>query len=130
MYKNEPIDRLAHLGESIVDILPIKESTKIKRKLDIGAMSFAVKAWLNSSNNRSWSLQEMARHFDLDRIVWFPCMIDGELKEFFRMQGGDIPAFCQCAGIQLIRESSVLLALDYISKMEKEYGVVIYEKQR
>ncbi len=128
MQNKEKFDFLADISKVVIDLLPIEEFTKMKRKLDIEAVSLVLKT-IDSSAKELTPLCEAARRFNLDRVVIFPCMVYDDCQLFLRMYGGDIPAFCQCLGIMLIPESNVSVASSYIFEMEQKYGIVLYDRR-
>lgn len=130
MHDKEKIDTIAYLGKSIVDMLPIEKMEKEKRKLDIDALAFLLKQCVMSSPLEIQQIQAAAQFYHLERVVAFPCMVNGENRTFFKMYGGSIAAFCEHLGIQQLSENDVQLNPIYISQMEQKYGVVLYEQIR
>ena len=69
-----------------------------------------------------------ARLYNLDRVIVFPCLIEGKIQLCYRMHGGYIPAFCQQMGIRLLTDTDIQLNPARISQMEQCHGIVLYER--
>lgn len=129
MGKNEIIDSCVFLGKAAVDLSNMEENEKEEWRCGIDAAAAVLKKGVQESPVAQ-QMRETARQYDLDRIVAFPCLINGIWVVLFRMYGREVFPFCQCAGIQLISESSMPMELSYLSELEKQYGSVLYERQR
>ena len=128
MGKNEIIDSCVFLGKAAVDLSNMEENEKEEWRCGIDAAAAVLKKGVQESPFAQ-QMRETARQYDLDRIVAFPCLINGIWVVLFRMYGREVFPFCQCAGIQLISESSMPMELSYLSELEKQYGIVLYKRQ-
>lgn len=128
MGKNEIIDSCVFLGKAAVDLSNMEENEKEEWRCGIDAAAAVLKKGVQESPVAQ-QMRETARQYDLDRIVAFPCLINGIWVVLFRMYGREVFPFCQCAGIQLISESNIPMAASYLSELEKQYGIVLYERQ-
>ena len=129
MYENEKIDYLAHTTKLLLDFSHMEERKKEYAKFGIDVLAELLKLEVKSRRPDIVRIQEAARFYNLDRMVAFPCIIQGENKVLFRMYGGSISAFCQNLNIPMFSENDVQLNPLYISQMEKQYGIVLYERQ-
>lgn len=129
MYENEKIDYLAHTTKLLLDFSHMEERKKEYAKFGIDVLAELLKLEVKSRRPDIVRIQEAARFYNLDRVVAFPCIIQGENKVLFRMYGGSISAFCQNLNIPMFSENDVQLNPLYISQMEKQYGIVLYERQ-
>ena len=129
MGKNEIIDSCVFLGKAAVDLSNMEENEKEEWRCGIDAAAAVLKKGVQESPVAQ-QMRETARQYDLDRIVAFPCLINGIWVVLFRMYGREVFPFWQCAGIQLISESNIPMELSYLSELEKQYGIVLYERQR
>lgn len=129
MGKNEIIDSCVFLGKAAVDLSNMEENEKEAWRCGIDAAAAVLKKGVQESPVAQ-QMRETARQYDLDCIVAFPCLINGIWVVLFRMYGREVFPFCQCAGIQLISESSMPMEISYLSELEKQYGSVLYERQR
>lgn len=128
MGKNEIIDSCVFWGKAAVDLSNMEENEKEEWRCGIDAAAAVLKKGVQESPVAQ-QMRETARQYDLDRIVAFPWLINGIWVVLFRMYGREVFPFCQCAGIQLISESSMPMELSYLSELEKQYGSVLYERQ-
>lgn len=129
MHENEKIDYLAHTTKLLLDFSHMEERKKEYVKFGIDVLAELLKLEVKSRRPDIVRIQEAARFYNLDRVVVFPCIIQGENKILFSMYGGSISAFCQHLNIPIFSENNVQLNPLYISQMEKQYGIVLYERQ-
>ena len=129
MHENEKIDYLAHTTKLLLDFSHMEERKKEYAKFGIDVLAELLKLEVKSRRPDIVRIQDAARFYNLDRVVAFPCIIKGENKVLFRMYGGSISAFCQNLNIPMFSENDVQLNPLYISQMEKQYGIVLYERQ-
>jgi hypothetical protein len=130
MHENEKIDYLAHTTKLLLDFSHMEERKKEYAKFGIDVLAELLKLEVKSRRLDIVHIQEAARFYNLDRVVAFPCTIQGENKFLFRMYGGSISAFCQHLNIPMFSENDVHLNPIYISQMENQYGIVLYERQK
>lgn len=130
MHEKERIHYLAHISKAIVELIPMKRPDKDQAKNNIDFAAELLKLAVKSRTPYIVRIQEAAQRFDLDRIVLFPCIVHGESRLFIRMYGGKIPTFCQYLGIPLFSDSDVQANPIYISQMEQQYGVALYERNK
>ena len=105
----DPKDKL--FADSVIDL------TVESLKLAISARDAAVE-----------HIRAAARLYNLNRVVVFPCFIEGNIQLCYRMHGGYIPAFCQQMGIRLLTDTDIQLNPTHITQMEQHHGVVLYER--
>ena len=129
MHENEKIDYLAHTTKLLLDFSDMEEKKKAYAKLGVDVIAELLKLEVKSRGLDIVRIQEAACFYNLDRVVAFPCVVRGENLLLFRMYGGSISAFCQNLNIPLFSENDVQLNPIYISQMEKQYGIVLYERQ-
>ena len=128
MHEIEKINYIAHTTKLLLDLSRMEERKKEYTKLGIDVLAELLKLEVNSRKSGIIRIQEAARLYNLDRVVAFPCVIQGETKVLLRMYGGSILSFCQNLNIPLFSENSVQLNQIYIAQMERQYGVVLYER--
>ena len=128
MHENEKINYLAHATKLLVDISKMDEHKKETVKLGIDVAAELLKLEVNSRKAGIARVQNAARFYNLDRVVAFPCVVHGTSTVLLRMYGGSIPAFCQHLNIPLFSENDVQLDPTYMTQMEQQYGVVLYER--
>lgn len=128
MHEIEKINYIAHTTKLLLDLSHMEERKKEYTKLGIDVLAELLKLEVNSRKSGIIRIQEAARLYNLDRVVAFPCVIQGETKVLLRMYGGSILPFCQSLNIHLFSENSVQLNQIYIAQMERQYGVVLYER--
>ena len=129
MHENEKINYIAHTTKLLLDLSHMEERKKEYTKFGIDVLAELLKLEVNSRKSGIMSIQEAARFYNLDRVVAFPCVVQGETRAFLRMYGGSIPSFCQYLNIPLLSEGDVPANPIYISEMERQYGVVLYERK-
>ena len=129
MHENEKINYIAHTTKLLLDFSHMEERKKEYTKLGIDLLAELLKMELNSRKSGIVHIQEAARFYNLDRMVAFPCVVRGEPQVLLRMYGGSIQSFCQYLKIPLLSENGVQLNPIYISEMERQYGVVLYERK-
>ena len=128
MHENEKINYIAHTTKLLLDLSHMEERKKEYTKFGIDVLAELLKLEVNSRKSGIMSIQEAARFYNLDRVVAFPCIVQGEPRVLLRMYGGSIPGFCQHLNIPLFSENDVQLNTIYITQMEQQYGVVLYER--
>lgn len=128
MHENEKFNYIAHTTKLLLDLSHMEERKKEYTKFGIDVLAELLKLEVNARKSGIIRIQEAARFYNLDRVVAFPCVVQGETRVFLRMYGGAIPAFCQHLNIPLFSESDVPANSIYISEMEPQYGVVLYER--
>lgn len=128
MHENEKINYIAHTTKLLLDLSHMEERKKEYTKFGIDVLAELLKLEVKSRKSGILRIQEAARFYNLDRVVAFPCVIQGETRFFLRMYEGAIPAFCQHLNIPLLSEGDVPANPIYISEMERQYGVVLYER--
>ena len=129
MHENEKINYIAHTTKLLLDLSHMEERKKGYAKFGIDVLAELLKLEVNARKSEIMRIQEAARFYNLDRVVAFPCTIQGENKFLFRMYGGSISVFCQHLNIPMFSENDVHLNPIYISQMENQYGIVLYERQ-
>lgn len=129
MHENEKIDYLAHTTKLLLDFSDMEEKKKAYAKLGVDVIAELLKLEVKSRGPDIVRIQEAACFYNLDRVVAFPCVVQGEPRALLRMYGGSISAFCQNLNIPMFSENDVHLNPIYISQMEKQYGIVLYERQ-
>ena len=128
MHENEKINYIAHTTKLLLDLSHMEERKKEYTKFGIDVLAELLKLEVNARKSGIIRIQEAARFYNLDRVVAFPCVVQGETRVFLRMYGGSIPNFCQHLNIPLFSESDVPENPIYISEMERQHGVVLYER--
>ncbi len=129
MHENEKINYIAHTTKLLLDFAHMEERKKEYTKLGIDILAELLKLEANSRKSGIMRIQEAARFYNLDRVVAFPCVVQGEPQVLLRMYGGSIQSFCQNLKIPLLSENGVQLNPIYISEMERQHGVVLYERK-
>ena len=125
---HEKINYLAHVSKLLVGISQMEERRKEDAKVGIDAVAELLKLEVNSRHPGIEFVQEAARFYNLDCVVAFPCVVQGENRVLLRMYGGSISGFCQHLNISLFSENDVQLNQIYVTQMERQYGVVLYER--
>lgn len=128
MHEKLIINNIAYGAKWIVKNLDLDQEDKLFADSVIELTAESIKLAAAARDAMVERLQASARFHNLDRVVVFPCFIRGKIQLCYRMHGGYIPAFCQQVGIYLLTDTGIQLNPDYISKMEQQYGVVLYER--
>lgn len=128
MHENEKINYLAHTTKLLIDLSNMEERKKEYAKFGIDVAAELLKLEVNAQKADIVRIQNAARFYNLDRVVAFPCIVQGEPRVLLRMYGGSIPWFCQHLNIPLFSENDVQLNPIYMTQMEQQYGVVLYER--
>lgn len=129
MHENEKINYIAHTTKLLLDLSHMEEPKKGYAKFGIDVLAELLKLEVNARKSEIMRIQEAARFYNLDRVVAFPCVVQGEPQVLLRMYGGSIQSFCQNLKIPLLSENGVQLNPIYISEMERQHGVVLYERK-
>ena len=130
MYANNNTDFWANASKLLLTLLPIEQEPRDIITLSIDATSIALKIQeLIQVNSPEVALiRTVAVHNNLERVVAFPCKIQGEYKVIFRLLGGNIPSFCDRLGILMFSNDNIPFDPIYIAQMEKWHGQVLYER--
>lgn len=128
MHEKEKIDALAYGAKWGVESLNCNQKDKQFANGVIDLTAESLKLAVTVKDAAVEHIRAAARLYNLDRVVVFPCSIEGKIQLCYRMHGGYIPAFCQQLGIRLFTNTDVQLNTIYISQMEQQYGVVLYDR--
>lgn len=74
------------------------------------------------------AIQAAAQKHGLDRVVLFPYPVNGAIIPCFKMEGGDIAAFCQATGQPLLEKSVINASETEQERLIHEYGVILYQR--
>lgn len=99
----------------------IAKHTQISQQSNFSVMRFS----LNAIN----TIKIAAQKHDLDRVVVFPCPVSGTVILCVKMDGGDIPAFCQTLGQTLLDKSAISTDEATQEQLIEQYGVILYQKK-
>lgn len=100
------------------------EATNAKKQL-VQQQDFTVMGLpLNAVN----AIKIAAQRHGLDRVVLFPCPVNGVIIPCFQMEGGNIAAFCQTIGQPLLEKYSVNASESEQKSLIQEYGVILYQR--
>lgn len=129
MHNESKIECLGVLGKLVIDFSSMEEIKKLAWKIGIDFAADNLKRFVRNPTYVQ-QIQKTAQQCNLERVVVFQCLVNGEEKLLFKLNGGDILAFCQCMGIQVFPEITVPMVLPYISKANEQRGIVLYERKR
>lgn len=73
-------------------------------------------------------IKSAAQQCGLDKVVLFPCPVNGTIIPCFKMNGGDIVGFCQMIGQPILKKSDVDVNEDEMESIINEYGVILYQQ--
>lgn len=111
-------------GKEGLKALIEQEATSAKKQL-VQQQDFTVMGLpLNAVN----AIKIAAQKHGLDRVVLFPCPVNGIIIRCFKMEGGDIAAFCQAIGQPLLKKSDINASETEQERLIHEYGVILYQK--
>lgn len=127
--EKDKIDYVANIGKYIVDHSTLRWEEKEDAKNRVDFLAEFLKMIIPSQKIDITNVVKAAQIYNLDRIVAFPCMIQGEKRLLFRMYGDLIPDFCRYLGLPLLSEKGIQVNPDNIYQMEYEFGIVLYERK-
>ena len=132
MYLNKSIDPLANASKLLLTSLPIRQETRdiITMSIDAASIALKLQELIQANTPEVALIRSTAAKNELNRVVVFPCRIQGEDRVFFRMIGGNISSFCEALRIQLISDHNMQAEPSYIAHMERQYGRVLYERNK
>lgn len=111
-------------GKQGLNALIDSEAANAKRRL-VQQQDFTVMGLpLNAIN----AIKIAAQKHGLERVVLFPCPVNGTIIRCFQMEGGDIAAFCQAIGQPLLEKASVNASESEQESLIQEYGVILYQR--
>ena len=128
MHEKEKVDVLAYGARWAVKSLDCNQEEKQFANSVIDLTAEALKLAVTVKDAAVERIRAAARLNNLDRVVVFPCFIEGKIQLCYRMHGGYIPAFCQQLGICLLTDTDVQLNPNHIYQMEQRHGVVLYKR--
>ncbi len=115
------MNRLAKEGlKTLIDC----EASNVKKQLFLQQNFTVMGLPLNGVN----IIKSAAQQCDLDKVVLFPCSINGTVIPCFKMYGKDIATFCQIIGLPLLKKSDVDVNEGELESLIKEYGVILYQR--
>ena len=127
MHEKEKIDILANGTKLLLDVLPLKEETRSDAREIVRITAEVLKCSIEARTTAVQTAQEAASVCGINRVVVFPCILNGRVQCLVRMYGGDIAAFCRMTNITLISDYCIFASPE-IKDAEREYGVVLYER--
>lgn len=111
-------------GKQGLNALIDSEAANAKRRL-VQQQDFTVMGLpLNAIN----AIKIAAQKHGLERVVLFPCPVNGTIIPCFKMEGGDIAAFCQAIGQPLLERSAVNASDTEQESLAQEYGIILYQR--
>ena len=128
MYEKKKIDALAYGAKWVVKSLDCNQDDKQFANSVIDLTAESLKLAVTVKDAAVEHIRAAARLYNLNRVVVFPCFIEGNIQLCYRMHGGYIPAFCQQMGIRLLTDTDIQLNPTHITQMEQHHGVVLYER--
>ena len=99
MHEKEKVNALAYGAKWVVKRLDCNQEEKQFANSVIDLTAEALKLAVAVKDAAVERIRAAARLNNLDRVVVFPCFIEGKIQLCYRMHGGYIPAFCQQLGI-------------------------------
>lgn len=130
MHEKLKIDILAHVSKEVVESLYIEKHKKDAWKLGIDGTAEALKLYVDLQQAHIEKIRISAFRHNLDRVVLFPCAVNGSELLFLRMYGGAVAEFCAELGIQQIQSDSLKVNPIYLDTMEHQHGIVLYDRNR
>ena len=120
------IDSLVVFGKAAIDRTKLHPLTKSLSKGSIDLLAQMLKEDCSSVGN---NLERAAERYGVDKVLAIPIPArNGQYLVAFKAYGGDPHGFFRCLDMQFISENTDRDMLNTISGLEKEVGVVIYEK--
>lgn len=95
--------------------------TQISQQNNFSVMGFSL--------NDIYTIKIAAQKHNLNRVVIFPCPVNGLFISCIKMEGGDIPAFCQTLGQTLLDKSAINADEATQEQLIEQYGVILYQKK-
>lgn len=133
------IDLMAFGGKLAVESTSMKPWPKEGIKLGIDIVANMLKdVQLHSAATFSvmgLSLEQIqfvklaAKKHDLDRIVVFPCPVNGLIIPCIRMEGGNVAAFCKMVGTSVFPKASINVEESEQNTLIEQYGIILYQKR-
>ena len=128
MRENEKMKYVTALGKAIIEMTPMDRESKDWVQLGLDIAKTAAEPAVNKPFPEVVRMQNAAKEYDLERVVVFPCVVEGLRVPVIRMYGGDIAAFCKHLGIILLAESECGASGANIQKLEALCGIEIYKR--
>lgn len=99
----------------------IAKHTQISHQSSFSVMGFPL--------NAIYTIKIAAQMHNLNRVVIFPCPVNGVFISCIKMEGGNIPAFCQTLGQTLLDKSAINADEATQERLIEQYGVILYQKE-
>ena len=128
MHEKEKIDALAYGVKWVVNSQDCNQEDKQFANSIIDLTAESLKLAVTVKDATIEHIRTAARLYNLNRVIVFPCFVEGKIQLCYRMHGGYIQAFCQQTGIRLLTDTDIQLNPTHISQMEQRHGVVLYER--
>ena len=128
MHEKQKIDFVAHLSKDLVDAFGTDQKTKDYQKLGIDAVAEILKQYVDRRQAPIVRIQTLAYRYNLERVMLFPCTVNGCDMWLLRMYGGAVSMFCAELGIPLIKGDSLSVNPIYLEMMEQQHGIVLYDR--
>lgn len=130
------INLMALSGKIAVESTPInryaKEATKTgidwvadiaKQTQERNQINFSV-AGLSLGDIRA--IKTAARTYALERVILYPCVVNGSWTVCIGADGGNINAFYNALGTESLKKSSITSSCDEQDSLFAEYGVTLF----
>lgn len=73
-------------------------------------------------------IKSAAQQCGLDKVVLFPCPVNGTIIPCFSMEGENTVAFCQMIGQPMIKKTDVDINESELENLINGYGVILYQR--
>lgn len=95
--------------------------TQISQQSNFSVMGFSL--------NAIYTIKIAAQMHNINRVVIFPCPVNGSLISCIKMEGRNISAFCQALGQTLLDKSAIDADEATQEQLIERYGVILYQKE-
>lgn len=134
-----PLDLIAVGTKLAVENSSLPRSQKEYAKLGIDCTTELIKQFTMSpqvsfsvmgfSPDQLHALKAAAAEHRLNRVILFPCSVNGVLVPCLNMESGDIPAFCNAIGLKSPANINITASENVQKELMRQYGVVIYLRE-
>lgn len=130
------INLMAHSSKLAVESTSLNRYAKEGIKLDIDFASDMAKrtqpfqqqnfSVMGLSLENVQAIKTVARANGLERVILYPCVVNGRWTACLGMSGGNVDGFCKGIGIALLEKSSINSTPTEQDSLFREYGITLF----
>ena len=129
MHMADNIDFIAFGGKCFIEFSHLDREVKELAKAGVDLTAKIAKEKLEEQAKQTKDLVAIAQACGLQRVVAFPCTVQGMPAILYKMYGGNIPQFCKQMGITSFSQDQYPIIWNSAMQQADSDGIILYEKK-